>query len=140
MSVTNLEIVRNFNLLCEARRFEEAAEYLHRDYTLRDPQFSYNSPEEFVEGMKSCTGSGKFENVEMAELGPDKVIQVLDCVMTKPVHFTLRMCNLLTLQDGKIIAEEAFYDLNQIPAEARAPEEAIPVDDLEARTLASRLT
>lgn len=116
--MSNIETVKRMNAACRDKDFDTAASLLHPDYTFKDPAMSFYNPKDFLEFMKSCPMDGDFKNVEMVESG-DKVIQTLDCVMTKPLSFEFRMCDILTLKDGKIIAEEAFYDTAQIPEEAK---------------------
>lgn len=115
---TNSDIVKRMNAACLAKDYDTIATMLDSKYTFKDPSMSFDNPKDFIEFMKNCPFDGGFENVEMIEQG-DKVVQTLDCVMTKPVAFRFRMCDILTFKNGKVISEEAFFDSAQFPEEAK---------------------
>lgn len=113
----HIDIVKRMNKACEAKDFETVKALLHPKYTLKDPMMEFKSPEEFLESMKSCPFTCRLENVSFVAEG-NKVVQTLDAVMTAPLSFRFRMCDILTIEDGKIRSEEVFYDTAQIPKEA----------------------
>jgi ketosteroid isomerase-like protein len=74
--------------------------------------------------MKDCPFDVSIHNVQMLEDG-NKVVQTLDCVMTAPIPFRFRMCDILTIEDGKVRSEETFYDTAQFPPEVKALEDKL---------------
>jgi len=112
----NIDLVKKLNNACESKDFEKAKSLLHPEYTLKDPQMRLKGPQEFVEFMQNCPMDGSMKNASFIEAG-DKVVQTLDCVMTKPTSFTFRMCDIVTIKDGKIFSEETFYDTGSFPKE-----------------------
>ena len=40
-----------------------------------------------------------------------------DWVVEEPFRGTIRMCDVITLRDGKVISEELFYDSAKFPKE-----------------------
>ncbi len=113
----NIETVKRFNKACEEKDADAIAEFLHPEYTFKEPKMSFDNPKDFLEFMKICPFTGKPENIDFIEDG-DKVVQIFDCSMSEPLSFTYRMCDILHFKDGKIIAEEVFYDTAQIPKDA----------------------
>ena len=106
------------NKAAETKDFETVKALLHPKYTLKDPMMEFNSPQEFLEFMKECPFDCRLENVSFVAEG-NKVVQTLDAVMTAPISFRFRMCDIITIEDGKIRSEEVFYDTAQIPKEAK---------------------
>lgn len=115
---SNVDIVKRLNQAAESKDFETVKALLHPKYTLKDPVMSFQSPQEFLQFMKDCPFTCRMENVSFIAEG-DKVAQTLDAVMTSPVSFRFRMCDVLTFEDGKVRSEEVFYDPAQIPQEAK---------------------
>lgn len=115
--MSNVEIVKRLNEACQAKDREAVESCLHKDFTFKDPTMSFDNPDEYVEFMMNCPFDGKLENAEMINAG-DRVIQIIDCKMTRPSSFTIHMCDVLTFRDGKVISEEVFFDTKQIPEEA----------------------
>jgi ketosteroid isomerase-like protein len=114
----NIDIVKRLNQACLSKDFDTVKSLLHPNYSLKDPMMSFNSPDEFIAFMKECPFECKMENVSFIAEG-DKVVQMLDAVMTAPIAFRFRMCDVLTLENGKVRSEEVFYDPTQIPEEAK---------------------
>lgn len=114
----NIEIVKRMNKACETKDFKAVEALLHPKYTLKDPMMECKSPQEFLQFMKDCPATCHLENVSFVAEG-NKVVETLDAVMTAPVPFRFRMCDILTIEDGKIRSEEVFYDTAKIPEEAK---------------------
>jgi ketosteroid isomerase-like protein len=113
----NIELVQRLNDACTEKDFDTARALLHPNYTLDDPFVKCSNPDEFIEFMQNCPFDGKMENVQFIEDG-DKVVQLFDCVVKSPVAYRIHMCDVLTLEDGKIRSEEMFYDTAKMPKEA----------------------
>lgn len=113
----NIEIVKRLNLACEEKDFDTIRQLIHPQYRLKDPQMQLNGPDEFIAFMQDCPG-GRLENIRMFEDG-DQVIQTLDCVIDTPRSYRMRMCEVLTIKDGKVIDDETFYDTAQVPEEVQ---------------------
>ena len=75
-----------------------------------------NSPKEAVEFLAQCPFKSKNQNVRFYEVG-DTVVQTFDWVVEEPFKGTIRMCDVITLKDGKVISEELFYDSAKFPKE-----------------------
>jgi len=116
---SNIALVERLNKAAETKDFDTVKSLLHPDYTLKDPMMEFHSAKEALEFMKDCPFECKLENVEFVAESGDKVVQTLDAVMVAPVSFRFRMCDILTIEDGKVCSEEVFYDTAQIPPEAR---------------------
>lgn len=113
-----IDLVKRFNLACETRDFDTIESMLHPSYTLLDPIMSFDNPQDFIRFMKDCTFTCSLQDVSFVEQG-NKVAQTLDAVMTAPVPYRFRMCDIITIEEGKIRSEETFYDTAQIPPEAK---------------------
>lgn len=127
----NIDIAKRMNKAAEAKDFETIKSLLHPQFTIKDPMMECNSPQEFLERMKECPGICHFENTSFVSEG-NKVVQTLDMVTTAPVAFRLRMCSILTIEDGKIRSEEVFYDTAKIPKEAKELGEKLMKDKKKA--------
>jgi ketosteroid isomerase-like protein len=115
---SNVDTVKRLNAACQAKDFRMVESVLHPDFKFKDPTMTLNNPKEYLEFMQNCPFDGKLENATFIESG-DKVVQILDCKMTKPSAFTMHMCDVLTFRDGKLVGEEVFFDTAQIPEEAK---------------------
>ncbi len=117
--MSNIEIVERLNKAVELKDWDVVNELLHQHYKLKDPMMEFNNREEFMAFMKDCPFSCFLENITFVEDG-DKVVQTFDAVMTDPIAYTMRMCDILTIEDGKVKSEEMFYDTAKIPEEVKA--------------------
>lgn len=113
----NVETVKKLYSACMSKDFETVRNLLHPEYTLKDSMMEINSADEFIEMMKSCPFECRIENVNFVSEG-DKVVGTFDSVATAPVAYTMRMCSVIRMEDGKVRAEEMFYDTARIPREA----------------------
>jgi ketosteroid isomerase-like protein len=118
---SNIDIVKRLNKACEARDFETAKSLLHSNYKLRMPGMQANSADEFLEQMQNCPGDAKMENITfiMDEKDTGKVVQIFDMKATDPVPYSTRVCDVLTIENGKVRSEEVFFDSAEIPQEAK---------------------
>ncbi len=114
----NVELVKRLNKAAESRDIEAVRSLLHPNYSLKDPMMELNSAEEFLQFMKDCPFTCHLENVKFLEDG-DKVVQTLDAVMDAPVAFRFRMCDIVSIEDGRVRSEEVFYDTARMPKEAK---------------------
>ncbi len=110
----NVEIVKKLVAACEAKDMKTVRSLVSDDYTLRDPMMSLNGPDELVQMLESCPFDGTMKEVHYLDAG-DTVVMTAECIMTKPERFSWRMCDVLTLENGKVRAEEMFYDTAQFP-------------------------
>ncbi len=113
----NIDIVKRVNKAFETKDIEAAKALLHPKYTFKGPMMEANSPQELLEFMKMCPFSCQSENVSFVSEG-NKVVQTFDWVSSAPVKFRMRMCDVMTIEDGKIRSEEMFYDTAKFPKEA----------------------
>jgi ketosteroid isomerase-like protein len=109
----NVEIVKRLYDACMNKDFDTVKTLLHPKYTLKDPMMELNSPQELLDMMKDCPG-GRMENVSFISEG-NKVVGVFDAIATEPVPSRMRMCSIITIEDGKARSEETFYDTAKIP-------------------------
>jgi len=114
----NIDIVKRMNKAAETKDVEAIKSLLHPQYRMKDPMMEINGAQEFLEFMKDCPFTCRIENASFVAEG-NKVVQTLDAVMTSPVSYRLRMCSIVTIEDGKFRSEEVFYDTAQIPKEAK---------------------
>ena len=111
-----IETVKKLNLAFETKDQATFASLLHPRYTFRGSLMQMNSPKEAVEFLAQCPFKAKSHNVRFYEAG-DTVIQTFDWDVQEPFKGTIRMCDVITLKDGKIISEELFYDSAKFPKE-----------------------
>lgn len=112
----NLEIVKNLYNACIIKDFETVKSLLDPNYTLKDPMMQLNSAQELIDMMANCPG-GKMENIQFIAQG-DKVVGTFD-MSTDDDATPLRMCSIVTLENGKIKSEEMFYDTAKIPQDMK---------------------
>ena len=123
---SNIDTVKRLNKASAEKDFKTLESLLHPDYTFKDPTTSFDNPKDFIDFMKSCPMDGSVKTSSFIESG-DTVVQIVDCSMTKPAKFNMHMCDILSFKDGKLIAEEVFFDTAQIPEEvAKMASEAAP--------------
>lgn len=111
---SNLEIVKRLVAACEAKDMQAVRALVAENYTLKDPMMSLTGPDALIEMLESCPFDGSITHAEYLEAG-DRVVMMADCTMTKPERFTWRMCDVLTVKNGKVVSEEMFYDSAQLP-------------------------
>ena len=111
-----IEIVKRLNRAFETKDQATFASLLHPNYKFRGSLMQLNSPKEAVEFLAQCPFKSKSQNVRFYEAG-DTVTQTFDWVVEEPFKGTIRMCDVITLKDGKVISEELFYDSAKFPKE-----------------------
>ena len=47
----------------------------------------------------------------------DRVVMVFDFVVTEPVQFRIRMCEVYTIEEGKIRSADLYFDTAEFPSE-----------------------
>ena len=104
-----IEIIKKLNKAFETKDQSAFGSLLHPKYTFKGPLMQMNSPQEAVGFLANCPFKAKSENVQFFVSG-NTVTQLFDWVVKEPFNGTLRMCDVITLKDGKIYAEELFYD------------------------------
>jgi len=111
-----IEVVKKLHRAFETKDAAAFRALLHEKYTFRGPMMEINGPEEAEQMLAHCPAKGKNENLQFYVAG-DHVIQTFDWVIGEPVPSTIRMCSVITLRDGKVFAEELFYDSARFPQE-----------------------
>ena len=115
----NIEIVKKLNQAFDRRDSKAFRALLHDSYTFRGPMMQFSSADEAAAFMSQCPMRAHNENVTfISESG--RVVQAFDWKVTEPFQKTIRMCEILTLKEGKVVASELFYDSAQFPEEAKA--------------------
>lgn len=112
----NVDLVKRLVTACEAKDFDAVRNLLADDYRLKDPTMNIQGKEEMIAMLKSCPMDGSMKNAEYLDAG-DRVVLTADCAMTQPKAFTWRVCDVVTIKNGKVAAEEMFYDTAQLPKE-----------------------
>ncbi len=110
----NTKIVRQMFDACMNKDFETARKLFHPQYTLKDPMMTLNGPDEVIEMMKNCPGGNRIENITMIAEG-NRVVTIFDNIGTKPENYNVWMCDIATIEGGKIRSEEMFYDTAAFP-------------------------
>jgi ketosteroid isomerase-like protein len=113
----NIDTVKQMNKAFETKNVEAARALLHPNYSFKGPMMEMHGAEDVLQMMQSCPFSCVNENVSFVAQG-DKVVQTLDWVSSAPVKFRLRMCSIVTVENGKVRSEELFYDSAKFPPEA----------------------
>ncbi len=112
-----LDIVKRANEAFESKDFATIRSLLHSDYRCVGPEMEAHSLDEMLKLMENCPFDCHFENAEYLVSG-NKVVQTGDMVATSPVSYRNRMCDVITVEDGKIRSEELFYDTAKVPKAA----------------------
>ncbi|MEZ0262794.1 MAG: nuclear transport factor 2 family protein [Alphaproteobacteria bacterium] len=108
----NIEIAEKVFEACQKKDFDALKELVDEDYTLTDPMMELHGVDELIEMIKACPGGGGFENMTRIADG-ETVVSLFDGTM--PGQKPMRMCSVMTIKDGKLIAEEMIYDTAQVP-------------------------
>jgi ketosteroid isomerase-like protein len=114
----NVDIAKQLFDACMSKDFEKVRSLLHPQYTLKDPMFELKGPDALIEMISNCPFDNKIENMQIID-GGDTVVSTFDCIAEKPVKSTMRMCDILKIEGGKVRSEEMFYDSAKIPQEVR---------------------
>lgn len=112
----NIEIVKKLFEASTKKDFDTVRSLVAADYSLKDPMMELHGPEELVEMLAKCPGGGA-ENLVFVEQG-DTVVTLFDGVAEGAP--SMRMCDVITIKNGKVQTEEMFYDTAKIPAEVKA--------------------
>lgn len=96
-------------------------EVLHKDYKATMPG---GMDIVGIEGAKKCLEGCPFEchsenEVYIADADGLRVMRIWDFVVTAPQQFRTRMAELSVVKDGKVIANEAFFDPTSFPREVQ---------------------
>ncbi len=111
-----INLVKQLNKAFETKDAQAFRALLHPQYTFKGPLMQMASPEEAAEFLKSCPFKANSENVQFIAAG-DHVVQTFDWIVKEPFQGTIRMCECITIKDGKIFAGELFYDSAKFPKE-----------------------
>ena len=111
-----IEIVEKLNQAFETKDQVAMRSLLHEKYTFRGSLMALQSPEEAVQFLANWPFEAKSENIQFFVAG-DTVTQIFDWVVKEPFQGIIRMCDVVTLKDGKVFSEELFYDSAKFPKE-----------------------
>ncbi len=111
-----IDLVKQYVEACGSKDVDTMGSLLHDSFTFAGPCMSFNSKEEMLGFMSQCPFECKHENTTFISEGA-KVVQIFDWVVTKPFELTTRMCEVMTVEDGKIRSAELFYDSAKFPTE-----------------------
>jgi ketosteroid isomerase-like protein len=117
MTDKNIEIVKSLFDACAKKDFDTVRLLVHPDYTLKDPMMEIRGVEGLIKMMETCP-AGRVENADFMA-SDDKVVSVFDAVTTEPVNSRLRMCSIITMENGRARAEEMLYDTAKVPKEIK---------------------
>lgn len=113
---TNTEIVKKLYDACLKKDYDTIKAVVDPNYHLKDPMMELDGVNNLIEMIKGCP-DGKMENIVFVAEG-DKVVGLFDGMPGDPKFPPMRMCSVITMKNGKVIAEEMFYDTAKIPADA----------------------
>lgn len=112
---SNVEIVKKLFDACSRKDFVSVRSLVHPNYALKDPMMELHSADELIEMLQTCP-SGAAENMIFIADG-NKVVTLFDAAMDDGQK--IRMCSIMTVEDGKVTSEEMLYDTAQIPQEIK---------------------
>lgn len=112
----NIEIAEKVFEACQKKDFDALKELVDENYTLKDPMMELHGVDELIEMIKACPGGGGFENMTRIADG-ETVMNLFDGTM--PGQQPMRMLSVMTIKDGKLIAEEMLYDTAKVPQEMK---------------------
>lgn len=111
-----IETVKKLHRAYETKDVQTFRALLHDQYTFHGPMMEVNGADEAAQTFTNCPFQGSNENVRFYEAG-DHVIHTFDWVVREPFQASIRMCSVITFKDGRVFAEELFYDSAQFPQE-----------------------
>ncbi len=111
-----IELVKSYNDAFQSKDIDTARNLIHPAFTFKGPMMEMDSPDEYFALMSKCPVACSHQNVNFVASG-DKVVTTFDWVVTSPVEANLRMCEVLTIKDNKILKSELFYDTAKFPQE-----------------------
>lgn len=115
----NLKLVKEAYRAWESKDIETLSKLLHKDYVAKMPGGMQIVG---IEGAKECLAMCPFTCTSTNEtylVDGDKVMRIWDNLHGGPATFTMRMAELTIVKDGKIFANEAFFDSAAFPPEVQ---------------------
>lgn len=109
-----IETVKRYSQAFHARDMDVARRTLHPKFSFKGPLMEMNGPDEIVQFMQNMPFEYFESNVRYLQDGP-VVVKIFDMTITKPADTTVAMCEILTVEDGKIRNIELFYDSGKLP-------------------------
>lgn len=109
-----IEIIKRYSEAFHARDREAARRTLHAKFYFKGPLMEMRGPDEVIQFMENMPFECNEGNVRYLQDGA-VVVKIFDMTITKPFQTTVAMCEILTLEDGKIRESELFYDTAKFP-------------------------
>ena len=109
-----LQVAKALSEAFETKDLNKVRSLLHPEYTFKSPSMNFQSPEEAIRALKLFPFKAKNENARYT-VQENQVVQIFDWVVREPFPMSVRMCDSLTIKDGKVICEELFYDASRLP-------------------------
>ena len=111
------DLVKRVNKALETKDIKTYRSLLHSDYRFRGPMMELNDPDEAAAVMEACPFTYRNENAVYVN-EDERVVVVFDWVVTAPVKFSIHVVEYWSVNDGKVLASELFFDTAKFPAEA----------------------
>ncbi len=114
-----LELVKEAYKAWESKDAEALKKVLHADYVAKMPG---GMEIKGIDGAIHCLSQCPFESHGENEIyvtEGDSVVRMWDMVAEGEKGFRVRMAELTVVKDGKILANEAFFDSKAFPKEAQ---------------------
>lgn len=112
--MSNITLAKQLVAACMEKDFDTVRTLVDANYTLKDPMMTLQGAEELITMIEACPFECTMQNAQYLDAG-DRVILTADNVVSGPEKFTWRMCDIMTFKNGKVVAEEMFYDTAQFP-------------------------
>lgn len=114
----NLQLVKQYFDACAKKDGNALQSLVHPDYSLKDPIFQLSGQKDLIKMIEECPFECSLENMSFISEG-DKVAATFENVSADSPFDRLRMCSVMTIENGKIKSEEMFYDSAKIPQEMK---------------------
>lgn len=111
----NTQIAKEIFEACMNKDVAKMRTLFDPNYKLQDPMMKISNLDDMIAMVENCPGDGKMEDLEMISQD-DKVVATFT---NKFSGNTMRMCSVMTFKNGKLAAEEMFYDTSKIPQDMK---------------------
>ena len=121
--MNNVEIVKRFGEAFFDKDINTVKGIVSENYSFKGPMMEMNSREEligFIENMPMQASEVKTDYVEQG----NKVVKICTFDFTAPPIGPQDMCEIFTVEDGKITGAQLYYDASKFPNPEEAGEAA----------------
>lgn len=117
--MSNVEIVKRFSKAFFDKDIDTVKEIVAENYRFKGPMMEMNSREELIDFIQNMPMQASEVKSDYIEQG-NQVVKVCTCDFSAPPIGPQDLCEVFTVEDGKIVGNKLFYDTAKFPK----PEEA----------------